>query len=379
MSARGKSKIEVEYIQDDRKRSDTLYKRRKGLVKKAYEISVMCGLKVSLFCTDFGKTCFSFCNDERLELDTEKLFKSTCKPFWINRFREEDYPFKSVKGEIREKLLFGKKIESSTNGIRNEQKSTLLENCPSLLTKRDFMQKVTKKDSFVTKAQESDQDGELEDRISKKLKIPPIGMDIGICLSSGGDSLKINTNFKNSKKIIRETLDDYLPMSVKALIRDIKSDPKKLNSFFKADPYFFEKLEQFNEYFLDSLTKTKYFTDHLILKNFVCMYFGGFQTAPMDKLLLIPRKEFVNLITNFGLLDEKIDKANEVLLHIISERIKPNRNFKFSLEIEKIGFCSKLYSFKMLNVRKMALGRLSAKRTCSSLKKPGKKQRFPPL
>ena len=382
MSAKGKSKIEIEYIQDDRKRSDTLYKRRKGLVKKAHELSVICGLKISIFCTDFDKTSFSFCNDERLAVDTEELFSSINKPIWMTRFSPTDYPFKSVKGEIKEKLLFGKKVSplsesSKTDSIKNDQDQLeAQENIPSLLTKRECFEKGCWKDSLQTTRQGSE---EAEDRIEKKLKIPPIGLNLGISpTKGGGESLKINPNFKNSKLIFKDTVDDYLALSVKMMMRKLKADPRKIDALFKADPDCFNKFERFNEYILEKIKGTKFFTDYLIIKSFTCMYFSRFHTAPMHKMLSIPTKEFLSLISDFDLLDTKVDKVNEVLLHIVCDRIKPNRNFKFSIEVQKIGFCSKLYSFKTLSARKMALGKLSVKGAYSMAKMMPGKRKFDP-
>ena len=112
-----KSKIPIKYIEDSSKRSvrlyskfffffiefihfstnhlsyflrltkkHTLYKRKRGLIKKAHELSVMCGLKVSIFCTDFDSSCFTFCNDERLMMDPKQVFKDLEKPINITRF-----------------------------------------------------------------------------------------------------------------------------------------------------------------------------------------------------------------------------------------------------------------------------------------------------
>ena len=100
----GKSKIQIKYIANDKKRADTLYKRRKGLIKKAYELSVVCGLKISIVCTDFKKTCFTYSNDERLAFDVSEMLSEISSPVWLTRFNDSDYPFSSVKGEIKEKV-----------------------------------------------------------------------------------------------------------------------------------------------------------------------------------------------------------------------------------------------------------------------------------
>ena len=50
------------------------------MIKKLHEISVICGLKVSVICTDFEKSCFTYCNDPRLGHDLESVFARVNKP-----------------------------------------------------------------------------------------------------------------------------------------------------------------------------------------------------------------------------------------------------------------------------------------------------------
>jgi hypothetical protein len=44
----GKNKIKIEKIENEKIRMVTYYKRRKGLIKKAMEIAVLCDMKVFL-------------------------------------------------------------------------------------------------------------------------------------------------------------------------------------------------------------------------------------------------------------------------------------------------------------------------------------------
>lgn len=48
----GRNKIDIQYIDDDRKRGVTLNKRKTGLIKKAYELSVLCGCEVAVVVRD---------------------------------------------------------------------------------------------------------------------------------------------------------------------------------------------------------------------------------------------------------------------------------------------------------------------------------------
>ena len=106
----GKSKIDIKYIENSRKRGDTFYNRRKGLIKKAHELSVICGVKISIFCTDYEKNCFTYCNDPKLRIDETKIFAKTPQPITMIRFQPEGYPYSSVSNESKEKLVFGTKM-----------------------------------------------------------------------------------------------------------------------------------------------------------------------------------------------------------------------------------------------------------------------------
>ena len=110
----GKSKIEIKYIPKKRKRNvsfnpsltillllgtflivyeDALYKRRRGLVKKAHELSVICGMSISIVCTDFENTCFTFCNDKRLEVDLPPILKLSKGQISLTQFEPSQVNF----------------------------------------------------------------------------------------------------------------------------------------------------------------------------------------------------------------------------------------------------------------------------------------------
>ena len=59
-------------------------------MKKAHELSVICGLKISIICTDFNRTTFVYSNDGRLNWDLEELFKDVQRPMWLTEFSDSD-------------------------------------------------------------------------------------------------------------------------------------------------------------------------------------------------------------------------------------------------------------------------------------------------
>ena len=59
----GRNKIKIEKITDERSRNVTLYKRKKGLLKKAMELSLLCGVKVFLLICESPKKMTQYCSD----------------------------------------------------------------------------------------------------------------------------------------------------------------------------------------------------------------------------------------------------------------------------------------------------------------------------
>ena len=49
----------------------------------------MCGLKISIICTDFNKHCFTYTNDERLKFDVHSLFQEVKGPVSMTTYTPE--------------------------------------------------------------------------------------------------------------------------------------------------------------------------------------------------------------------------------------------------------------------------------------------------
>ena len=354
MSRKGKCKIQIRYIEDDKKRADALYKRRRGLMKKAHELSVICGFKISIFATDFNRACFSFCNDPRLKINIEDVFKDLNKPIWMTNFNEVEYPFTSVRGEIKEKILFGKKLGKVKNSKATED--TGLESSNDHST--DFLSKRSIPGSTL-------QDGESIAQQSvysykKRLKIEkeaslhnPHGDELEVDGRRMLNTASVFVNFRSDlyrQHIVPENIDDYLCLSMKSIVRRITSDPV-LSSFYQnADPDFAEKILEVNRHLFEKMSWEKFFFDRLILRNFLCFYFDPKDYLPFSNVKKIPLDQMMKMIDNIE--DYHVDKLCEVMLLIIFDRIKPESDFDLKAETEKIDFCMKLYSLKRVHTKK---------------------------
>jgi len=71
----GRQKIAIEKISDDRIRQVTFYKRKRGLIKKAMELSLLCGVKLFLSISDKNGKLIIFSNEERKQCGYLKEIK----------------------------------------------------------------------------------------------------------------------------------------------------------------------------------------------------------------------------------------------------------------------------------------------------------------
>jgi hypothetical protein len=62
----GRNKIKIQKIKNERIRQVTFYKRKKGLLKKAMELSLLCDVKVFLTIVDKNQRMMIFSSEENV-------------------------------------------------------------------------------------------------------------------------------------------------------------------------------------------------------------------------------------------------------------------------------------------------------------------------
>ncbi|KAI8812109.1 MADS box transcription factor MEF2, partial [Cladochytrium replicatum] len=60
----GRKKIKIQQIQDERNRQVTFLKRKYGLMKKAYELSVLCDCEISLIIFNHNNKLVQFASSD---------------------------------------------------------------------------------------------------------------------------------------------------------------------------------------------------------------------------------------------------------------------------------------------------------------------------
>jgi transcription factor RLM1 len=68
----GRKKIDISYIQGKKERSVTFCKRKVGLLKKACEIGMLCGVDVILAFTDLTRNIHIYHNTDYLKINYQK-------------------------------------------------------------------------------------------------------------------------------------------------------------------------------------------------------------------------------------------------------------------------------------------------------------------
>ncbi len=81
----GRKKIDIKLIEDKKDRQVTFAKRKIGLLKKAAELAILCGTKVSLLFTDLSDQLHTYSNTDDVRLLVSSRYSSEIHPrCWIN-------------------------------------------------------------------------------------------------------------------------------------------------------------------------------------------------------------------------------------------------------------------------------------------------------
>ena len=365
-----KCKIKIEYIRDDKKRADALYKRRRGLIKKAYELSVICGLKISVFGTDFNRSCFSFCNDRKLKVEPEEVFSDFGMPIWMTNFSELDYPYSLVGIESKQRLVYGKPVvENGSLSESFQEFQQKLASSEDILSKRDSSSVYSHKNKAAGGVIENLSSFMTTDRLKKKLKIEEglVNNDAKDGPEKLREHLKIeqieiqgpqisNTPYLGLKqdlfneRITLKNLDSKMTFSMERIIEEVKRDPGRCLDYFQADKNFLNTLLKFNQKILKKMSKNLFYLNQLIFRTFICLYFSSKDWFPLSNIKKIPVAEILNLTQTYHTLD--LNKVIEVFFLVAFEKINVKQNFQFETQMSKIDFCARLYSFKRFHVKK---------------------------
>lgn len=96
----GRKKIKIKLVKNKEARNITFSKRRKGLCKKASDLSVLCGAKVGLLGFSPGGNPFAFGSPSFQAVIDEYLHEGGTKPFENGEIENLNQQHKALKKEI---------------------------------------------------------------------------------------------------------------------------------------------------------------------------------------------------------------------------------------------------------------------------------------
>lgn len=120
----GRNKIAIDYIEKKKERSVTFCKRKVGLLKKASELSTLCGVDVSLIFTDMTGNVHFFTNNEDFKFAINSTHQTKVDEQNLYTYNPSNYPFtgegdnvKKIKASRQERDEILMKREDNETGI----------------------------------------------------------------------------------------------------------------------------------------------------------------------------------------------------------------------------------------------------------------------
>ena len=129
----GRNKIKMESIKNERTRQVTYYKRKKGLLKKSMELSLLCGVKVFLTIVDKKENFTIFLSHQNMKNYIEKYINGSVKPKDIFTLKEVSF-FIFI---IQYKSIFNEKFEDSFEDFSPPNKKAKKTNRKAKINKKE--------------------------------------------------------------------------------------------------------------------------------------------------------------------------------------------------------------------------------------------------
>ncbi|XP_010549963.1 PREDICTED: developmental protein SEPALLATA 1 [Tarenaya hassleriana] len=122
----GRGRVELKRIENKINRQVTFAKRRNGLLKKAYELSVLCDAEVALIIFSNRGKLYEFCSSPNMLKTLERYQKCSYGSIEVN-----NKPAKELENSYREYL----KLKSRFEGLQRQQRNLLGEDLGPLNSK----------------------------------------------------------------------------------------------------------------------------------------------------------------------------------------------------------------------------------------------------
>lgn len=86
----GRKRIDIKFIEDRKVRKSTFNTRIGGIIKKLYDLAILCGVKVSLVVTNTEDDIVAYSNSNSIQLLVSDQFNNHKNDFSVSVFRDDD-------------------------------------------------------------------------------------------------------------------------------------------------------------------------------------------------------------------------------------------------------------------------------------------------
>ena len=359
MSSR-KPKIVLELITDSLRRSGVFFRRRGGIMKKAFELAKLCGVHVGVVITDVKGHLHTYRTSEKIRIKAFEVVE-TCenskKRSKLFEYSNEDYPFTRVYNMKREIKRLDTRTASSIEGPDRP-----------LLTKR-----ITND----SKNLEGDELGIGRIQPKKHLKIEKIEQK---CLRTDSFDLENRNSTKSSSQKTQKSelqqedeeeyncgsgykYDHFHTINLKDMIKKLQKGTHKMSNKFQQDSgrksTYLDNLKLFHKasnHYLNGNFDIN-FEDFWFCRVIIANYFSEMDSLLIRTLRKIPLTQ-MNEFVSLSKLENQPNQKNpadfiqtlllhlEVIMLIITDRIPIKKDFKFSKEVKKLTKPTKYFAFK---------------------------------
>ena len=86
----GRKELDIKYVEDEKRRKITFKTRLGGLIKKLYDLTVLCKVNTSLVITDLEGNLITYSNSNLIQLLVSDDFNSRKHDFSVSAWQESD-------------------------------------------------------------------------------------------------------------------------------------------------------------------------------------------------------------------------------------------------------------------------------------------------
>ena len=304
----GKRKLEINYIEDPRRRTSVFFNRRSGIFKKAHDLTKTCGTTISVILSDLKGNLHVYSNTESIRLFLKKsaLKEAKSKRIRVFRYHDADYPFMNLSHVGRENQIYEEK-DFASQGILDPNSANGDHNgFDEMLGKRKRLKMLSESISQL-RNENSDkiENHTLSESEAKKLEKRIQELSQGTQMSNFGDLGSSNNDMEAEVKEVRtnhihRSEEHHLRSLLSVVMSFQQNQGLRVLELSNKRPIIVEALNSFYDFISDRLTNKwdSFVIDYSVWRLIAVLYFNeSDQLCKFSKLIKkVPVEEMINFI-----------------------------------------------------------------------------------